>query len=93
MFKWSTAIFMHDDSTSEDVINEFTNTIRKEVTVSIFDLAQGNVTLNTLPIWALGNMFILVKISTIILKSKPSKKLDRFSIKKNEPAFFGDVLI
>jgi hypothetical protein len=74
MFKWTTAIFMHDNSTNADVIDELTTILRKEVTVSIFDLAQGNVTLATLPIWALGNMFVLVEISNNLLKVNSAKE-------------------
>ena len=53
-------IFLHDDSASEDVVDDIINILRDEMTIAIYDLKAANFSLKSIPAWSLGNNFMLM---------------------------------
>ena len=53
-------MFLHDDSTDEDVVDDVINVLREELSVAIFDVTAANFSIKSVSPWALGNMFMMM---------------------------------
>ena len=65
---WMSVVFLHDDSTNEDVVDDVINVLREELSVAIFDVTAANFSIKSVPPWALGRMFMLMGTQETISK-------------------------